>query len=57
MVMANSVKGRGFTRPQFIALMSYFYGAECLKKWKYKERVKEEFATLWFKARGPRADE
>ena len=57
MVMANSIKGRGYTRVQFIAIMSFFYGHECYQKWKNKERVQEELATLWFKARGKRADE
>lgn len=56
-VMANSIKGRGFSFPQFVALMSYFYGAECAKKWGTKQAVQEEFATLWAISRTPRATE
>ncbi len=57
-VMANSIKGRGFTFPQFVALMSHFYGVECLTKWGYnKQSVQEEFATLWHISRSPRAGE
>lgn len=56
-VMANSIKGRGFPFPQFVALMSHFYGADCVKKWGTKQAVQEEFATLWDISRTPRTGE
>jgi hypothetical protein len=56
--MASNIRSRGFTRTEYIALMSFFFGQECLMKWKYnKQAVREELATLWFLGRSPRADE
>jgi hypothetical protein len=56
-VMASNIKIRGFIFPEFVALMSYFFGAECAAKWGTKQGVQAEFATLWFIGRSPRADE
>jgi hypothetical protein len=56
-VMASNIRSRGFTFPEFAALMGYFYGDECMRKWGTKERFREELATLWFRGRTPRADD
>jgi hypothetical protein len=56
--MASNIRARGFTRAEYIALMGCFFGEECLLKWNYnKNAVQEEFATLWFLGRSPRANE
>jgi hypothetical protein len=55
-VMASNIRSRGFLFPEFAALMSYFFGAECAAKWGTKQGVQEEFASLWFYGRTPRAE-
>lgn len=56
-VMASNIRVRGFTFPEYAALMSHFYGAECLAKWGNKQSFREELAALWLRGRTPRADE
>lgn len=56
-VMASSIKMRGFSFPEFAALMSYFFGVECAAKWGTKQGVQQEIATLWFIGRSPRVGE
>lgn len=56
-IFASGVRIRGFTFPQYVALFYHFYGAECLAKWGTTQAFREEAATLWFRARSPRAAE
>jgi DNA-binding Lrp family transcriptional regulator len=56
-VMASNIRRNRFTFPEYAALMSHFYAAECLKKWKDKQRFREELATLWLRARTPRTNQ
>lgn len=53
-VAATGIKGRGFTFPEYAALMSHLYSAKALAKWGTRERWREELAALWHKAAGPR---
>lgn len=53
-VRASSIRGRGFTFPEFVVIMSYYHAAYCLSKWGTKERWREELAALWNDAPAPR---
>jgi hypothetical protein len=53
-VAANGIKGRGFSFPEYVALMSHLYAAPALAKWGTKQLWREELAALWFKAPEPR---
>jgi hypothetical protein len=55
--MASNIRSRGFTFPEFAALMSFFFGTEMASKWGTGPGVREEIAALWFMGRTPRADE
>lgn len=49
-VVARGIYGRGFTFPEYVALMSAEFGDSMLAKWKTRQAVKEELADLWRKA-------
>jgi hypothetical protein len=53
-VAAYGIKGRGFTFPEYVAIMSHLYAAEALAKWGTKQLWREELAALWQKATAPR---
>ncbi len=52
-VAAAGIKGRGFTFPEYAALMSHIYAAKALEKWGTKELWRQELAALWAKMPGP----
>lgn len=56
-VVAQGIRMRRFTFPEYTALMSHFFAADYLEKHKSKERWREELATLWFRSKAPRYDE
>jgi hypothetical protein len=53
-VAAHGIKGRAFTFPEYVVIMSALYAQQALKKWGTKERWREELAALWQKAPGPK---
>lgn len=53
-VAAYGIKGRGFTFPEYVVIMSALYAQQALAKWGAKERWREELAALWDKAPGPK---
>lgn len=53
-VVAWGIKGRGFSFPEYAALMAILFGAEMVAKWGAGAKVREELAALWQKAPGPR---
>lgn len=46
-VLARTLYGRGFTFPEYAAIMSHHFAAYCLAKWGTKERWREELAACW----------
>jgi hypothetical protein len=52
-VAASDIKGRGFSFPEYVAVMSHFYAAEALAKWSTKQLWREELVALWNKATAP----
>ncbi len=53
-VAATGIRGRGFTFPEYVALMTHLYGAAAVAKWGTKQAWREELAALWFKSQAPR---
>jgi hypothetical protein len=53
-VAACGIRGRGFSFPEYIALMSHLYAAEALAKWGTKQHWREELVALWERASPPR---
>ena len=56
-VVAEGIRIRRFSFPEYTALMSHFFAADYLDKHKSKERWREELAALWFRSRAPREGE
>jgi hypothetical protein len=56
-VFSNSIRMRGFTFPEYVALMSHFFAEEALAKWGTKQAWREEMACLWLRGRTPRQGE
>ena len=56
-VVAQGIRMRRFTFPEYTALMSHFFAADYLEKHKSKPRWREELAVLWFRSKAPRYDE
>lgn len=52
-VAAYGIKPRGFTFPEYAAVMSHLYAADALAKWGTKEAWRAELAALWSKAPAP----
>jgi hypothetical protein len=52
-VAASGIKGRGFSFPEYLALMSHLYAAEALAKWGTKQLWREELVALWDRASAP----
>jgi DNA-binding transcriptional regulator YhcF (GntR family) len=52
-VAACGIKGRGFSFPEYLALMSHLYAAEALGKWGTKQLWREELVALWERASAP----
>jgi len=53
-VAATGIRGRGFTFPEYVALMTHLYGAAAVAKWGTKQAWREELSALWFKSQAPR---
>lgn len=53
-VAAYGIKGRGFTFPEYAAIMGILYGSDMVAKWGAGEAVRMELAALWQKAPGPK---
>jgi hypothetical protein len=53
-VASQGIRGRGFTFPEYCAIMSALYAAEALAKWGTKEAWRQELAALWDSAPAPR---
>jgi hypothetical protein len=53
-VAATGIRGRGYTFPEYVALMTHLYGAAAVAKWGTKQAWREELAALWFKSQAPR---
>jgi hypothetical protein len=52
-VAANGIRGRGFTFPEYVALMTHLYAAAAVAKWGTKQAWREELAALWHNAPAP----
>ena len=53
-IVAQGVRQLGFTQPEFIVILSHFFGAHALAKWGTKERWREDIASLWFRSPAPK---
>lgn len=49
-VIAQGIRGRGFSFPEYVVMMSHLFAAQALAKWGTKQAWREELAALWFKA-------
>jgi hypothetical protein len=52
-VAAYGIKGRGFSFPEYAALMSQLYSAQALAKWGTRQAWREELGALWLAAPDP----